>query len=258
MIQAVTKNEEAQKLVENRDDPTRALALLDDLPANLRDADLYASLCGRRDRVNTLRREIGEDLGARRVSQLRSKIEELSRLQREPISDPLTGRTLLEVVSTHEKADRLAETMRDYAGAIALLDDLPEHLRDGTLYPSLRERGIHAVISKAINEAKIFINKYSYYDNVNLLRTTLTPDQRRKIGLDARRVQERLRWRTKIGCSYPTKSSSRFQQSQRIAMNWLNSYQIFIQYLFCQSMIQMSIKNTINRDLMVTSARKVG
>ena len=36
--------------------------------------------------------------------------------------------------------------MRDYAGAIALLDDLPEHLRDGTLYPSLRERGIYAVI----------------------------------------------------------------------------------------------------------------
>ena len=116
MIQAVTKNEEAQKLVENRDDFTRALALLDDLPANLRDAGLYASLCGRRDRVNTLRREIAADLGARRISRLRSKIEELTRLQREPVSDPLTGQQLLEVVSTHEEADRLAETMRTSTG----------------------------------------------------------------------------------------------------------------------------------------------
>ena len=125
MIKVADINEKAQQLVEKHDDHTRALALLEDLPENLRDADLYASLCGRRDRVNTLRREIGEVLGARRISQLRLKIEELTRLQRKPVSDPLTGRTLLEVVSTHEEAHRLAETMRDYAGAIALLDDLP-------------------------------------------------------------------------------------------------------------------------------------
>ena len=116
MIKAVANNEKAQQLVEKHDDYTRALALLEDLPENLRDAGLYASLCDRRDRVNTLRREIGDDLGARRISQLRLKIEELSRLQQEPISDPLTGRALLEVVSTHEEADRLAEMTRDLAG----------------------------------------------------------------------------------------------------------------------------------------------
>ena len=140
MIKVAHDNEKAQQLLEKHDDYTRALALLEDLPENQRDADLYASLCGRRDRVNTLHREIGDDLGARRISQLRLKIEELTRLQRKPVSDALTGRTLLEVVSTYEEADRLAETMRDYAGAIALLDDLPEHLRDGTLYSSLCER----------------------------------------------------------------------------------------------------------------------
>ena len=192
MIKAVAKNEEAQKLVENRGDYTGALALLEHLPESLRHAKLYSALSSRRDRVNALRKEIEDDLVARRINRLRLKIEEFSRLQKESICDPLSGRALLDVVSTHDEAHDLVVTTKDYDGAVALMNDLPEHLRDHTFYQSLVHKCACISIDKIINECNTFIENHGNHGILNPLITTTTIHQARETGLDAMRLRERL------------------------------------------------------------------
>jgi formylglycine-generating enzyme required for sulfatase activity/serine/threonine protein kinase len=83
-LQGVSRaHDQARRLAEREHDYPAAARLLEEVPAHLRDAELYARVCRRRDRVAALEREVREAVQATRLDGLRPLVEELLGLQPE-------------------------------------------------------------------------------------------------------------------------------------------------------------------------------
>jgi serine/threonine protein kinase len=80
-LQGIHRLHDRARELEARHDYLGAIDVLEAVPERLRAADLYDSLCRRRDRVQQLDREITRALRARSYDGLRPKVEELFRLK---------------------------------------------------------------------------------------------------------------------------------------------------------------------------------
>lgn len=142
---------EVQELVSGAQDYARAVALLETIPAQFRDENLYQSVRAKRDRVDELDREIRQAVESMELDGLRPRIEELRALkpQRPDLS------RLLDVLAKHDQARHHAEDEHDYARAVSLLEELPVELRDTKLYRSLLSK--HEAIVKLENERAKYV-----------------------------------------------------------------------------------------------------
>ena len=136
LLDMLSRHDEAKRLVEKEQDYGAAVTILEELPEELRDPELYPRLRSIHERILKLESKIQQARQHGNLPELEASVSELSEIV--PHRPDLAR--LQDWITDHRRAVELFNSGRDHQTTLELLERIPPDLRDESLYKEVQRK----------------------------------------------------------------------------------------------------------------------
>ena len=136
LLDMLSRHDEAKRLVEKEQDYGAAVTILEELPEELRDPELYPRLRSIHERILKLESKIQQARQHGSLPELEASVSAL--LQMVPHRPDLAR--LQDWITDHQRAVKLFNSGRDDQTTLELLERIPPDLRDESLYQEVQRK----------------------------------------------------------------------------------------------------------------------